>query len=94
MMILCIPERRRGHRFGERLAGAERGSRLSQVILHRRCERMRASEDAPCDPFRLLERRHGLAEIVKRGAVVLAEHIRIQRPQLERETNRLQFRVS
>ena len=51
-----------------RLAGAERGSRLSQVILHRRCERMRATKHAPRGPPRLLERRHGLAEIVERGA--------------------------
>ena len=32
---------------------------------------MRATEYAPRDPFRLLERRNGLAEIVGRGVVVL-----------------------
>ena len=31
---------------------------------------MRAAEHAPRGPFRLLECRHGLAEIVERGAVV------------------------
>jgi hypothetical protein len=35
------------------------------------CGRVRAAEDAPRDPFRLLERRHGLAQIVERGIVVL-----------------------
>ncbi|CAH0373263.1 unnamed protein product [Pelagomonas calceolata] len=34
---------------------------------------MRATEHAPRDPFRVLERRHGLADIVERGAVILAE---------------------
>ena len=33
---------------------------------------MRATEHAPRDPFNFLERRHGLAEIVQRGAVVFA----------------------
>ena len=32
---------------------------------------MRAAEHAPRDPSRVLERRHGLAEIVEHGAVVL-----------------------
>ena len=40
--------------------------RVSQSFLNRRCERMRASEHAPRDPFRVLERRRGLAEIVGR----------------------------
>ena len=31
---------------------------------------MRAAEHVPRDPSRVLERRHGLAEIVERGAVV------------------------
>ena len=33
-------------------------------------ERVRATEHASRDPFRVLERRHGLAEIVERGAAV------------------------
>ena len=44
--------------------GAERGSRVLQVVLYVRGERVRATKHAPRNPFRLLERRHGLAEIV------------------------------
>ena len=51
-----------------RLAGGERGSRLSQADLDHLCERVRPSKHAPRGPFRLLERRHGLAEIVDGGA--------------------------
>ena len=47
---------------------------------------MRASEHAPRDPSRVLERRHGLAEIVKRGGGVLAEHRRVNRPHFERKS--------
>ena len=38
---------------------------------------MFAAEHAPGDPLRLLERRHGLAEIVERGGGVLAERLRV-----------------
>ena len=38
---------------------------------------MRATEHAPRDPFRVLERRHGLAEIVERGPVVHVERYRV-----------------
>ena len=31
---------------------------------------MYAAEHAPCDPFQILDRRHGLAEVVERGAKV------------------------
>ena len=31
---------------------------------------MRAAEHAPREPYRLLQRRHGLAKIVERGAIV------------------------
>ena len=54
-----------------RLAGGERGSRDSQIVLHVYCERVRATEHAPRGPFHVLERRHGLAEIIERGAGVL-----------------------
>ena len=37
--------------------------------LNVHCERVRSTEHAPRDPFSVLERRHGLAEIVERGAV-------------------------
>ena len=43
------------------------------MFLNRRCERVRATEHAPHGPSRVLERIHGLAEIVKRGLVVVVE---------------------
>ena len=66
--------RHRGHQISEgahvvAFAGAERFLRLSQGPLNRRCERVRAAEYAPRDPCRVLERRHGLAEIVESGAL-------------------------
>ena len=51
-------------------AGAARGSRVSQMELNSFCGWVRATEHSPRGPFRFLERRHGLAEIVERGAVV------------------------
>ena len=51
----------------------DRLSRLSQGFLNPNYVRVRAAEDAPRGPFRVLERRHGLAEIVERGIVVAAE---------------------
>ena len=38
---------------------------------------MRASEHAPGGPFRVLERCHGFAEIVERGAGVTVERPRV-----------------
>ena len=66
VLALRTPRRRRWC-----LAGAERGSRVSQLVLNSRCNRMGATEHAPCNPFGVLERFHGLAEIVERGAVIL-----------------------
>ena len=43
------------------------------MFLNRRCERVRATEHAPHGPSRVLERIHGLAEIVKCGLVVVVE---------------------
>ena len=43
-----------------------------QHALNMHYERMRAAEHALRGPFNLLERRHGLAEIVERGAGVSA----------------------
>ena len=60
-----------------RLAGGERGSRVSQFVLNVYCERVRAAEHASGDRFRLLERRHGLAEVVERGAGVKVERPRV-----------------
>ena len=68
-----------------RLAGAERGSRVSQAALDTPCERVRATEHAPRGPFHVLERRHGLAEIVERGAGVPVERLRVTPPHLQRE---------
>ena len=47
--------------------------------------RMRAPKHAPSDPFRILEHRHGLAEIVERGAVGSEERLRVIPPYFERE---------
>ena len=65
----------------------EYGSRLSQAFLHVHCERVRASEHAPRDPLPLLERRHGLAEVVECRAVVLVNFLRIIH--LHRERDRI-----
>ena len=54
-----------------------------QGRLHKHYGRVRATEDAPRGPFRLLECRHGLAEIVERDAVGHAERIRVSTPQLD-----------
>ena len=47
---------------------------------------MRATEDASRGPFHVLERRHSLAKIVERGAVVPAERLSVHFPHLERES--------
>ena len=60
----------------------ELGSRLSQALLTHRCGRVRAAEHAPRGPLRLLERGHGLADIVERGAFDGAEHQRVIHPHL------------
>ena len=57
------------------LAGAERGSRVSQGCPNIHCGRVRATEHASRGSFRVLERLHGLADIVERGAVVLVERL-------------------
>ena len=46
---------------------------------------MRAAEHAPRGPCRLLERHHGLAEIVERGALVSVERLRVTPPHPEYE---------
>ena len=60
-----------------RLAGAERSSRVSQGDLNPSCDRVRAAEHAPSDSLHVLERRHGLAEIVECRACVLVERLRV-----------------
>ena len=65
--------------------GAERDSRVMQAYLNPRCGRGCGTEHAPRDPFRVLERRHGLAEIAERGAGVLVERPRVNFPHRERD---------
>ena len=72
-------------RTRQSFAGVEHGSRVSQIALNIHCERMRAPEHAPRDPSRVLEHRHGLADIVERSAGVPEERLRVKRPHLERE---------
>ena len=71
--------------LGTLLAGVEGRPRESQVDLYPVCEWMRATHHAPRDPCRVLERRHGLAEIVERGVVVFVERLRVTRTNRERE---------
>ena len=65
-------------------AGGERCSQPSQVSLNSLCERVRVTKNAPGSAFGILERCHGLAEIVERGAVVFIEHRRVMQPHFER----------
>jgi hypothetical protein len=60
-------------------AGAERGSRVSHIVLDRFCDRVRTPEHAPRDPPRVLEHRQCLAEIVERGAGVAVSSTRSAR---------------
>ena len=46
-------------------------------------ERMCAAEHAPRGLFRVLERRHGLAEILERGVCVCSKHLRVIHPHSE-----------
>ena len=66
-------------------AGAEYCSRPSEGFLKIHCERVRTTEHAPRDPNHVLERRHGFAEIAKRGGGVLVEHPSVIRPHPERD---------
>ena len=61
-----------------------RSARVSQLALNINSERMRAAEHAPRDPFHVLQRRHGLAEIVECGAGVEKESLRVIPPHPER----------
>ena len=81
MASSCVPLFLRTPR--RRFAGAERGSRVSQVCPNIRCERVRTAEHAPRNPFQFLERSNSLAHIVERGAGVVVEHPRVIPPQRE-----------
>ena len=69
--------------FG-RLAGVEGCSRILQIALNIRYERVRAPEHALRGPRRLHQDFHGLAEIVERGGGVTKERRRVIPPHLER----------
>ena len=57
--------------------GTEGCARVLHFILTTLCERMRSTEHLLRDPSNVLERRHGLAEIVERGAGVSVERRRV-----------------
>tara|TARA_B100001769_G_scaffold255634_1_gene232293 strand:+ start:194 stop:466 length:273 start_codon:yes stop_codon:yes gene_type:complete len=63
----------------------QEASGLSQEMFNLLYERVRATEHAPRGPFRVLERRHGLAAIVERGGGVLVERPRVIEAHPERE---------
>ena len=60
-----------------RFAGTELRSSVAQGFLKCPYERMRAAKHTTPGPRRLLERRHGLAEIIERGVRVIVERHRI-----------------
>ena len=68
-----------------RLCFAEGGSRLLQIALNPLCGRVCTTEHASGGPFRILERRHGFAEIVERGGGVLVDRPPVSPPHPERE---------
>ena len=65
--------------------GGENSSRRFQTTLNRRGEWMRATKHLPRGPFSVLERIHGFADIVERGACVHVERRRVNSPHLECE---------
>ena len=69
-------------RYKERPGGF---TRVLQIGLNRTCHRMRASEHAPRGRHHILERRHGLAQIVERGGAVLVERLRVSPPHPEHD---------
>ena len=62
------------------------------MVLNIHGERVRATENAPRDPFYLLERRHGLAEIGERGTGVRVERRRETQSHPPSAGRRLRFR--
>ena len=68
---------------------AEHFSRSSQRSPNLHSDRVRAAEDASRDRFHRLEPRHGLVEIVERGAGVLVERLRVSFPHRERVIMRI-----
>ena len=72
-----------------RFAGVEPGSRVSQIILNRRGEWVRATKHAPRDPCNVFELCHGLAEIDETGGGVAVERLRVKRSHHVRELSTL-----
>ena len=68
-----------------RLADAEPGSRLEQIASKSFCVRMRAPKNTTRDPSRVLETRHGFADIVERGTRVVVERHRVNSPHRKRD---------
>ena len=67
-----------------RFAGAERRSSRGQIVPNPGCERVRDTKHTPRGPLYLLERRHGLAEIVERSTGVVDDRRCASRPHPER----------
>ena len=65
------------------LASAERGSRILQGFPHRLYVWVRASENAPCSPFRVLERLNTLTEFRHPYVVVQVRRPRVVPPNHE-----------
>ena len=68
-----------------RVERSERKSRYFGGVLNIFCERVRASEHSPRGPCRILQRRHGLVEIVESGVGVHVERPRVIQLHVERE---------
>ena len=84
MKTIKAPSATRAPTWLGRVDRRELRSHCFKALLHGSCEWVRAAEDAPRCPFRPLERRHGLADIVERGAGVIVERRRVNRPQPKR----------
>ena len=85
--LVAASHHRRAPRSGPKLPSQtgspwRRGQSLWTCLS---CERVLAAKHAARDLCRVLERRHGLAEIVERGAGVLAERPRVNLVHLEHE---------
>ena len=85
MKMIKAPSATRAPTWLGRVDRRELRSHCFKALLHGSCEWVRAAKDAPRCPFRPLERRHGLADIVERGAGVIVERRRVTHPHLERD---------
>ena len=74
--MIKAPSAARAPTWLGRVDRRELRSHFLEVVLNRSCDRMRAAQHAPRDSTRVLERRHGLAEIIERGGGVPDRSIR------------------